>query len=199
MKMQFINKKFSKTSETIIEQANEILNRYRAMGYKLTVRQLYYQFIQLDILPDSWRDMKTTKSKNNVSSYKKLGDIISDARLAGRMDWSMIEDRGRDAFLPAAWSSPADIVEAAARQFRVDRWEGQRAYVEVMVEKDALSGVLERVCSELHVRLTANKGYSSSTAMFDAGRRINDVLLNGASAAVAHIFYLGDTTRQVLI
>jgi len=192
MKQLFVRKNFSPASKRLIDLSDDILTEYRRLGYRLSLRQLYYQMVARNLLPDSWAD-PVTRSKNNVKSYKKLGDIISDARLAGLLDWAMIEDRGRDAVLPAAWSSPADIVMTAAKQFRVDRWEGQENYVEVMVEKDALSGILENVCRDLHVRLTANKGYSSSTALYDAGRRIHDSLSDGlATANQAHIFYLGD-------
>jgi hypothetical protein len=191
MKIQFIQKKFSPPSQRIIELSDQILTEYRKQGYRLSLRQLYYQMIARDLLPDSWADPKT-KSTNNVQSYKKLGDIVGDARLAGLLSWDMIEDRGRDPVIPASWTSPAEIVGVAARQFRVDRWEGQENYVEVMVEKDALSGILEPVCRELHVRFTANKGYSSLTAMFDAGERIREALTGEGSANEAHIFYFGD-------
>jgi hypothetical protein len=67
---------------------------------------------------------------------------------------------------------------------------GQPCHVEVMVEKDALSGILEPVCRDLHVRFTANKGYSSSSAMYETGKRIaNAIILGGRNV---HVFYLGD-------
>src|SRR5574340_572920 len=109
--------------------------------------------------------------------------------MAGLIDWDMIEDRGRETVLPPAWESPADIVRTAAEQFRLDRWQGQPCYVEVMVEKDALSGILKPVCRELHVRFTANKGYSSSSALYEAGQRIQDATRAGKEP---HVFYLGD-------
>lgn len=201
MKYKFISKRFSQSSEYVIRMSNQILESYKAQGFKLTLRQLYYQFVARDIFPEdrkwSYKNGKWVRdprgTKNADPNYKWLGDIVGDARLAGFMDWDMIEDRGRDAFLPAAWESPAEIVMAAARQFRVNRWEGQENYVEVMVEKDALSGILQPICSQYHVRFTANKGYSSATAMFDAGSRIQDVLTDrDGSANHAHIFYLGD-------
>jgi len=181
MKMMFVKKNFSKESADLIEIANAILKEYSGMGYRLSLRQLYYQLVARDHV------------ENTVNSYKRIGGIVSDARLAGLMDWNMIEDRGRDAVLPYAWSSPAEIVRAAANTFRVNRWEGQSAYAEVMVEKDALSGILEPICKELHVRFSANKGYSSSSAMYDAGRRIRDAVCdNDSNVSAVHVFYFGD-------
>lgn len=181
MKEKFIEHKFNASSLALIDTANGILNEYRDMGYRLSLRQLYYQLVARDYI------------ENSVRSYKRIGNLISDARLAGMVDWGMIEDRNREVLIPAAWESPAEIVRAAARQFRVDRWEGQSNYVEVMVEKDALSGILEPVCRELHVRFTANKGYSSSSAMYEAGKRIRGALIDSEKQInQIHIFYLGD-------
>jgi len=181
MKIEFVSKNFSASSKALIDTVNSIVSEYARQGYRLSLRQLYYQLVARDYIP------------NSVQSYKRVGGIVSDARDAGLIDWDAIEDRGRVPQLPAAWESPAEIVKAAAEQFRVNRWEGQENYVEVMVEKDALSGILLPVCRRLHVRFTANKGYSSSTAMFDAGERIREILTDGeGSANYAHIIYFGD-------
>jgi len=177
-KEKFIDHKFNVASLKVIEIANSILNEYRAMGYRLSLRQLYYQLVARDYIA------------NSVKSYKRIGNLISDARLAGMIDWGMIEDRGRETVIPDAWKSPAEIVRAAASQFRVDRWQGQPCHVEVMVEKDALSGILEPVCREMHVRFTANKGYSSSSAMYEAGKRIARAIDH--DGRTVHLFYLGD-------
>jgi len=101
----------------------------------------------------------------------------------------MIEDRGREVHYPSHWTSPAGIIETAAQSFRIDLWENQPYYVEVMVEKDALSGILEPICRELDVRFTANKGYSSSSALFEAGVRMARAYNNGLKPC---IIYFGD-------
>ncbi len=176
-KEKFMDHKFNRASLELIETADKILNDYARQGYRLSLRQLYYQLVARDII------------ENTVKSYKRIGNLVSDARLAGLLDWDRIEDRGREAVIPAAWKSPAQIVRAAASQFRVDRWEGQPCHVEVMVEKDALSGILGPVCRELYVRFTANKGYSSSSAMYEAGQRMRDARRIGKQV---HIFYFGD-------
>ena len=42
-KEKFIDHKFTSESLELIETANNILNEYRGMGYRLSLRQLYYQ------------------------------------------------------------------------------------------------------------------------------------------------------------
>jgi hypothetical protein len=177
MKEKFVDHKFNAASLKLIETANSILREYQGQGYRLSLRQLYYQLVARNYI------------ENSIKSYKRTGDLVSNARLAGLLDWGMIEDRGRETVYPIHWKSPAEIVRTAANQFRIDRWVRQRCYVEVMVEKDALSGILEPVCRKLDVRFTANKGYSSSSAMYEASKRIVTAIDDGKEV---HLFYLGD-------
>jgi hypothetical protein len=177
MKEQFIDHRFNAASLKLIETANAILGEYRSQGYRLSLRQLYYQLVARDYI------------ENSIRSYKRIGDLVSNARLAGLLDWAMIEDRGRETVVNSHWKSPAEIIRAAAESFLIDRWEGQSCYVEVMVEKDALSGILEPVCRRLDIRFMANKGYSSSSAMYEASKRIVNAFDDNKEV---HLFYLGD-------
>ena len=178
MKETFVERKFSATSEQMIDIVNAILDEYRLLGYRLSLRQIYYQLVARDYIPNSQR------------SYKNLGDLLSNGRQAGKIDWAMIEDRNRETVIPAHWEDPAEIVEAAARSFRIDKWINQEYHVEIMVEKDALSGVLEPVCRELDVGITANKGYSSSSTMYEIGKRLGSKYFDDSKQII--VFYLGD-------
>ena len=101
----------------------------------------------------------------------------------------MIKDRGRECIINSHWDSPADIVRSAAYGFRIDHWTNQENYVEVMVEKQALEGVLVPVCTELDIPFTANKGYSSSSAMYEASKRY---LRRQRAGKNLFVLYLGD-------
>ena len=177
MKELFVSKNFKDITLSTISQVNAILAEYRAQGYDLSLRQVYYQLVARDLLENSSR------------SYKRLGNIVSDGRLAGLIDWEMIVDRGRPVIFPSHWDSPADIVRAAADSFRIDKWEDQISHVEVMVEKQALEGILIPVCAELDIRFTANKGYSSQSSMYRAGKRMSRAITGGKDIFV---LYLGD-------
>ncbi len=177
MKEAFIEKRFTDESARLIIIANEILKEYENQGFRLSLRQLYYQFVARDYIPNSQR------------SYKNLGNLISNARQAGHIDWGMIEDRNRETVIPSHWNSPEQIVRAAANSFRIDKWENQPWHIEAMVEKDALSGVLEPVCRHLDIGITANKGYSSSSTMYEIGKRLQYLANCGKKILV---LYLGD-------
>jgi len=177
MKEQFEEKRFGPEAEARIRQANAILREYEAGGYDLSLRQLYYQFVARDLIPNTER------------SYKNLGTLISEARLCGLIDWNMIRDRGRIREENSHWNSPADILHSAAEWFRIFKWEDQPYHVEVMVEKQALEGVLLPVCSELDIAFTANKGYSSSSALYESGKRLARIR-KGKRGVI--VLYLGD-------
>ena len=163
--------KFSPERARIVEQANNILISYESQGFQLTLRQLYYQFVSRDLFPASWADAETG-STNNERSYKKLGDIVNDARLSGLMDWGHIVDRTRALEKLSTWSDPRSIAQAVVSQYREDLWRTQPRRIEVWVEKDALVGVIEPVCNELQVPYLSCRGYTSQSEMWNAGQRL---------------------------
>ncbi len=91
---------FRATSLAIIAQADQIIREYQGRGFTLTLRQLYYQFVSRDLLP------------NTQAQYKRLGGIVNDARIAGKLDWSAIEDRTRNVKNPYVWENPAQVVRS---------------------------------------------------------------------------------------
>lgn len=174
-KVAYIEKNFKQSSIDIIRQANDIIEEYRAEGFNLTLRQLYYQFVSRDLI------------RNKQTEYKRLGSIISDARLAGLVDWAAIEDRTRELKSLTHWDNPGQIVSAAARSFRLDHWEGQEVRPEVWIEKEALVGVISGICKELDVAYFACKGYVSQSEMWKASRRFSDRGYGGQTTVIIHL------------
>ena len=168
MKQQFTDKlKLSKSNIEVLEKINNILEEYVEDGYTLTLRQLYYQLVSRDIIP------------NNDKEYAKISNILKNGRMAGIVDWASIEDRVRRPKLPYWVYGIENAVEETISQYRLNRMEGQERKIEIWVEKDALSNVLYRVSEKYHIRLMVNRGYSSVSAMYDAYKRLsdNDVIL----------------------
>ena len=171
----YVPKSFRPDTQTRINQANEIIVEYQAQGFKLTLRQLYYQFVSRDMIP------------NTVQSYKSLGDVVNDGRLAGLIDWDAIEDRTRNLRSGSHWSSPRSIVRACADQYAVDLWATQENYVECWIEKDALVGVIEGICNELDVPYFACRGYTSQSEMWGAAQRLVEREQRGKKTFIIHL------------
>ena len=160
---------------SIIREANSICRDYAQQGYDLTLRQLYYQFVARDIIP------------NSQKSYKRLGDIINRARLAGLLDWYFITDRTRNLAKLSHWSSPGDIINSAARSFALDKWADQPTRVEVWVEKEALAGIVGQAAERYDCPWFSCRGYVSQSELWGAGRRLSRYLLAGQRAVVIHL------------
>ena len=158
-----------------LKKINEIIEQYRKQGYRLTLRQLYYQLVSKDIIP------------NKVSEYAKLSGLLVKGRMAGEVDWNGIEDRLRIPKIPYWVTGIADAISDTIEQYRLDRMDGQDCYIEVWCDKDALSNVLYRVTAKYHIRLMVNRGYSSCTAMHDAYERFMQ-----QKGKELYILYLGD-------
>jgi hypothetical protein len=173
-KIKYVDKAFRQGALDIIDKANEIIAEYEAQGFKLTLRQLYYQFVARDIIP------------NKQSEYKRLGGIISDGRLAGLIDWFAIEDRTRNLQSLSTWSSPEDIIGAASSGYREDKWKDQLTRVEVWIEKDALAGVFADVCEDLEVPYFSCRGYTSQSEMWSAAMRLRRYERNGQQTVILH-------------
>jgi hypothetical protein len=139
----------------MIDRANEIIEQYKDLGLSLTLRQLYYQFVSRDLI------------SNTEKSYRSLGQLISNARICGKISWTAIVDRERECIIPSTWRNSGHIVDSAARSFKMNLWLRQRFYVEVWVEKKSL---VEIIASN-DTPYFACKGYTSSSSIWEAAQR----------------------------
>ncbi len=174
MKLCFTPKRFQGKTQELIDHANAIVTDYMAQGLCLTLRQLYYRLVAAALIP------------NTPKSYKRIGNIVNDARLAGLIDWSAIEDRTRSTIKNGHWTSPARILDSCVLGYTIDKWADQTYRVEVWIEKEALAGVFEPVCSELDVTLFPCRGYTSQSEMFRAGQRFEAMVANGQTPIILH-------------
>ncbi|WP_434510127.1 hypothetical protein [Desulfitobacterium sp. AusDCA] len=174
-KIEYVSKNFGADRLDLISSINSVIDSYSKQGYSLTLRQVYYQMVARAIIP------------NNERSYKNLGNLISDARLAGLIDWKAIEDRTRNLRGNSHWTTPGSVIDSAAYSYHLDHWEGQQYYVEVWVEKDALVGIVGQICNELDVSFFSCRGYVSQSEMWGAARRLQRRQDQGQQIVLLHL------------
>jgi hypothetical protein len=172
----YVEKIFSVPHRKIIAQAQQFLADYEAGGYKASLRQLYYQFVAN--VPDF---------PNTEQSYKRLGGIINDAKLAGKIAFDSMEDRGRDCAVTYVQDDLDEVLHGIEHQFAENYWADQDTYIEVWVEKDALSGVIQRPCRKFRVSYMACKGYMSGSALWEAGNRFKEAADRGKDCVLIHL------------
>lgn len=160
MKIMYQPKVFRARALKMIERANVLLEDYEQQGIKITLRSLYYRFVANGWLPNKQR------------AYKRLGKVIGNARLAGKIDWEHLEDRMRSLASLQHFSGAQDALDKLASWYHVDLWAGQQWRPEVWIEKDALSGVVAGVCDENDVPYFCCRGYTSLSEMWRASLRL---------------------------
>lgn len=170
----YVEKKFSADHEAIIKKANELIAAFAKDNIDPTLRQVYYQFVSLNLI------------KNSLNSYNRLGGIIADARLAGRIDWDAITDQTRNVVQNQHWESPGEIIGACVRGYDMDTWVGQKYRPWCLIEKDALSSVFLAPCRELDVPLLSCRGYLSASEAWSTGRRMRAQIANKQTPIVLH-------------
>lgn len=164
--------------EVVVKRIVDIVSAYAAKGYTLTLRQLHYQFVG-----------HVPGYVNHDTAYKKLGKILDDCRYGGVINWDAIVDRGRTPYLPYYVNNIPDALQDTISTYRLNRQLGQETHVELWTEKDALSDILSKPARKYHVRLVVNKGYTSSSAMYDSYERFCNTMFLGQKVV---ILYFGD-------
>ena len=158
-----------------LKAVNAVIADYEAQGYRLTLRQLYYQLVSRNLIANHQRE------------YDKLGAMLANARKAGLVSWDAIEDRTRNLSGWHSETSPESALKRTVERYREDHWLTQPNAVEVWVEKEALANVVERACNDTGTPWLCCRGYMSVSEKFEAG--YNRIAEAGKPFT---ILYLGD-------
>lgn len=197
-RIAYERKKFNPVSLAMIEAADQIMEDYARQGFATpTLRQLYYQFVAHNLFPEDrkWSRLGSGRwvkdpegTKNAEPNYNWLGVLLNDGRMAGLLDWDLMIDRTRNLQRVKHWKNPEVCIQNAKRSYQENKWKGQKNYVEVWIEKEALIGVIWDICIELDVPFFACKGYVSQSEMWGAAyHRFARHIENGKEAWILHL------------
>ncbi len=150
---------------------------YLEENHPATVRQVYYNLVAKQVI------------ENNKSQYDAVIDILRDARLDGTIPWEWIEDRTRRPRPVQMFNDLPDFLSLVRRAYRRDVWANQPTYIEVWLEKDALSGIFEDVLNPYGVTLCVGRGYDGWDSLHNASERYRQAIDAGQDVA---ILYFGD-------
>lgn len=141
---------------SVVEAVNKILAEY---DFPLTLRQIYYRLVASSLVP------------NKRSAYNQLSKTLVKARENSEVDDTKIEDRARQVLeAERGYRDPEQFTETMKKWFKAsgatyttNLWEDQDVFVEVWVEKDALSRVIAQATEPYRVTVCPSRGYSSYT------------------------------------
>ena len=162
-------------SKAEIEAIRAAIYGYCQRHYPLTVRQLFYALTVLHLINKTEAEYKQTICR-----------LAKDMRLQGELPWHWLVDNTRWMRKPISYGSLADCVEQSARTYRRSLWQNRQEYVEVWLEKDALSGVLYDVTQDYDVPLMVTRGYPSLSYLRSAAEAMV------ATGKPVTIYYFGD-------
>lgn len=164
-----------KKYRTLLRQIQRVLEN----GEQRTVRDVYYA---LEARGDKWE-------------YRYVKRAVKKGRRSGYISPSQIVDSSRQPVTTVSdgWTHPREFLEQRIRGIWNSYWENywkyQDTYVEVWLEKQSLATVFQPICQEKVVRLEATRGDWSDSKVFEATRRIQEILNTGTDV---QILYFGD-------
>jgi hypothetical protein len=158
--MTNLGKKYDMSFSRNEPNIRERLLQYAAQYGPITVRGLYYAVLAAGLID---------KSEDNS---KKLGRLVTKLRRDGILPWESVVDGSRSVHAPPMYPSIRDGVGEMLDYIRIDPWATKRHTVIVLIEKDALTGVIEPTTRHYGVPLWPVRGYSSLTVLREIAERI---------------------------
>ncbi|HZN13641.1 MAG TPA: hypothetical protein VFB78_05190 [Acidimicrobiales bacterium] len=146
-----------------------------ASQHPATVRGVFYQAVSRGLVAKTESEYKQTVIR-----------LLVNMRRAGELPFGWVADETRWMRKPASYSSLADMLSQTSQLYRRALWDDQDSYVEVWLEKEAISGAIYEVTSVWDVPLMPTRGYPSLTFLHHAAEAM------AAQAKPASIYYLGD-------
>ncbi len=140
----------------------------------MTVRQVFYQCTVRGVV------------EKTELGYLKVQQALVKMRRNVMLPYGWLADNTRWQRKPSSYDSVEDALEETARFYRKNLWTDADCYVEIWLEKDALSGVIYPVTAKFDVPLMVARGYASLSFLHGAAEYINSL------SVPAHIYHLGD-------
>jgi hypothetical protein len=157
-----------------VEERREALLAMIDDGKPMTVRQVFYQATVRGLVEKA------------ESGYAKVQTDLTVMLRAGDLPYDWLADNTRLQRKPRTFSSVEQALQDTARFYRKSLWDAADCYVEIWLEKDALSGVVYPVTSIYDVPLMVARGYASLSFLYTAADYINDL------DVPTYIYHLGD-------
>ena len=140
----------------------------------MTVRGVYYQATVRKLV------------EKTLSGYTKVQTDLTRMRRAGELPYDWITDGTRRPLKARSFGSVYELLDDTVQSYKKALWTDANCYVEIWVEKDALSGVLLPVTIEYDVPLMVSRGYSSISFLYNAAEYMKQL------EVPVFIYHLGD-------
>jgi hypothetical protein len=166
--------KRSRSTKAEVEDRREALLDIIEGGKPMTVRQVFYQATVRGLVEKA------------ESGYAKVQTDLTIMRRAGDLPYDWLADNTRWQRKPRTFNGVEEALRETARFYRKSLWTNADCYIEIWLEKDALSGVIYPVTEMFDVPLMVARGYASLSFLYSAAEYINELTVP------TYIYHLGD-------
>jgi hypothetical protein len=181
---------------TIAENLSPIVDKKRARVTKaglLDRRQALYEICR-EFQPASVRQVFYQATVRGLipkleAGYQKIKTDLVDMRRTGMLPYAWVVDYTRWQRRPATFDSIDSALKITSEAYRKALWSECDSYVEIWLEKDALSGVVFPVTEKFDVPLMVARGYASESFLYFAGLAVKQMAAHGKKC---FIYHLGD-------
>jgi hypothetical protein len=144
------------TKAGLIDRRAELLEIVRA-AQPATVRQIFYSASVRGIVA------------KDEGGYSRVQIDLVEMRRSGQLPYGWIVDHTRWQRRPVTFDDIHEALADTAAAYRKALWRGANSYLEIWLEKDALSGVILPITDKFDVPLMVPRGYSSETFLHTSG------------------------------
>jgi hypothetical protein len=163
----------SRSTKGEVEARREALLAIIDDGKPMTVRQVFYQATVRGIV------------EKEETGYKKVQVDLTKMRRDGSLPYDWLADNTRWQRKPDTFDSVEDAIKETARFYRKSLWRDADAYVEVWLEKDALSGVIYPITSMYDVPLMVARAMPRSRSCLAPPSTSTNLLCRPTSITLA--------------
>ncbi len=146
-----------------VQEIKDVAREELATANPMTLRQVHYRIVA----------RADTTYTNTQGDYNQLSKWLVQERLSGAIPWEWIEDRLRKPRTVNMFDDLEEFIFAVRHSYRRDVWQDQPGYLEVFVEKDALSAIFEDALDAYGATLNVGRGYSSWSSIKAAADRFD--------------------------
>ena len=182
--MEFnFNENFSK--KRLAEFAEVLQDVSNTIGFKVSSR--------------GWCYLMEQRGYINKTQFDKVDSAINRCRKEGYLPVDFVADEGSRAFHGVEDPNTDEVIDTLSWMLRdvldghkfytPDWWNGEKYYIQLLVEKVDLKTLFEPVCRQYHIPIANARGWSSVLQRAEYARRFKEAEEKGLTAV---LLYCGD-------
>jgi hypothetical protein len=148
--------------EPMLQAAIDIINA-RKQFRPISIRAIHYAL--LNSPPLRHASKRDSKYRNDSNSYNDLVELLTRARIAGRIPMATIGDETRPVTTWTVYENTRLFIQTEINGFLKGYWrdlmKSQSVHVKIVVEKNTVHPILADVAMKYCIPITSGRGYSS--------------------------------------